>query len=307
MTKIKIGGLVSFLLFLSLILGVTEGFAASSSNSTLSSSCSSSFNGQGTTISSAGGTDSADITSSTSTCSWNVTSDSSWLSILSGGKGNGTLQYSASVNTGIYPRVGRLLLPNSPFSVTQSGTETYFMAAKWGSFGSGDGQFSSPQGISIDSYGFVYIVDSGNNRIQKFDSIGNFVTKWGAAGSGDGQFSAPQGIAIDAHGFVYIVDGGNNRIQKFDANGNFIAKWGTAGSGDGQFNAPFGIAAGPTGFIFVSDTGNNRIQKFDSNGNFIYWWVPQNGAEGLTDNCQHIVDKKSCHDIVDNRLFLTTS
>jgi hypothetical protein len=40
--------------------------------------------------------------------------------------------------------------------------------AKWGSLGSGDGQFSNPQGMAIDAQGNVYVADSGNNRIQKF-------------------------------------------------------------------------------------------------------------------------------------------
>lgn len=44
----------------------------------------------------------------------------------------------------------------------------YKFAAKWGSYGSGDGQFISPQGIAVDSLGNVYVADTGNHRIQKF-------------------------------------------------------------------------------------------------------------------------------------------
>ena len=54
-----------------------------------------------------------------------------------------------------------------------------------------------------------------NNRIQKFDSSGNFITKWGSNGSGDGQFNGPQGVAVDGSGNVYVVDAYNHRIQKF--------------------------------------------------------------------------------------------
>lgn len=54
-----------------------------------------------------------------------------------------------------------------------------------------------------------------NNRIQKFDSNGNFITKWGSTGNGDGQFESPIGITVDPKGIVYVVDGGNSRVQYF--------------------------------------------------------------------------------------------
>ena len=50
---------------------------------------------------------------------------------------------------------------------------------QWGSEGGGDGQFYDSQGIAIDSSGNVYVADSGNNRIQKFDSNGDFHNEMG--------------------------------------------------------------------------------------------------------------------------------
>jgi hypothetical protein len=47
---------------------------------------------------------------------------------------------------------------------------------KWGSTGSGDGQFVNPAlGVASDSSNNIYLADWGNNRIQKFDSNGNFI------------------------------------------------------------------------------------------------------------------------------------
>src|SRR5437870_8169714 len=59
---------------------------------------------------------------------------------------------------------------------------------KWGSFGSGDGQFNQPRGVAVDGSGNVFVDDTGNNRIQKFTNTGTFVTKWGSFGGGNGQF-----------------------------------------------------------------------------------------------------------------------
>jgi DNA-binding beta-propeller fold protein YncE len=55
----------------------------------------------------------------------------------------------------------------------------------------------------------------GNDRIQKFDSNGNFITKWGFYGTSDGQFDRPEGIAIDSSGNVYVADYWSHRIQVF--------------------------------------------------------------------------------------------
>ncbi|CAN5649309.1 hypothetical protein BH23THE1_BH23THE1_35430 [soil metagenome] len=67
------------------------------------------------------------------------------------------------------------------------------------------------------------MVDYYNNRIQKFDSEGNFLTKWGSEGSGDGQFILPTGIAIDSTGNVYVVDYNNHRIQVFKPASNDVS------------------------------------------------------------------------------------
>ena len=40
--------------------------------------------------------------------------------------------------------------------------------------------------------GNVYVADTYNHRIKKFDSNGNFITKWGRKGTGDGQFDRPR-------------------------------------------------------------------------------------------------------------------
>ena len=70
-------------------------------------------------------------------------------------------------------------------------------------------------GIYVDQDGFVYIADSENNRIQKFDEDGNAVTWWGSTGTGDGQLMNPVSIAVDSRGYVYVVERDNSRVQLF--------------------------------------------------------------------------------------------
>src|SRR5207253_5630265 len=84
------------------------------------------------------------------------------------------------------------------------------------------GEFLYLSGVATDASGNVYVADSGNHRIQKFDANGTFLTTWGMHGSADGAFLGLGGVATDASGNVYVSDAGNNRIQKFDQGCDFL-------------------------------------------------------------------------------------
>ena len=148
----------------------------------------------------------------------------------------------------------------------------YIFVTAWGSQGKGDGEFEMPSGIEVDSAGNVYVADTGNSRIQKFDAGRASITAWGSYGSGNGQFILPYGVAVDSAGNVYVADTGNSRIQKFDAGGAFIGTWGSLGPDNGQFNYPYDVAVDSAGNVYVADTHNNRVQKFDAEGTFITTW-----------------------------------
>jgi hypothetical protein len=143
---------------------------------------------------------------------------------------------------------------------------------KWGSSGSGPGQFDIADDVAFDSQGRVFVVDKLNNRIQRFSSIGAFQLQWGSPGSGNGQFNKPVGIAIDAADNVFVAEQYGHRIQKFTVDGAFVHKWGTFGAAQGQFNEPIHIAVDAAGNVYVPDSKNHRIQKFDGNGTFLTMW-----------------------------------
>jgi sugar lactone lactonase YvrE len=132
-------------------------------------------------------------------------------------------------------------------------------------FGSSD--FRNPTGITIDSNGEIYVVDSGNSKIKKFDSNGKLLLSWGSSGTGNGQFVNPDGIVVGSN-YVYIADTGNARIQMFDKNGTFVYSWGEYGDSPGTFHTPTALAFDESGDLFVTDSGRDTIQIFDSHYTF---------------------------------------
>lgn len=157
---------------------------------------------------------------------------------------------------------------------------------KFGSFGSGNGQFGlassngGPTGIAVDSQGNIYVSDTWNYRIEKFDKDGNFVKAWGqgfdtkGVAATDQQnptgFYGPRGIFYDAKSnHIFLADTGNKRIVIFDTDGNYVSQFGTAGSGQGQFDEPVDVAVRSDGEVFVSDLNNHRVEILDQTGKYI--------------------------------------
>jgi DNA-binding beta-propeller fold protein YncE len=130
-----------------------------------------------------------------------------------------------------------------------------------GIVGTGDGQFNQPQGLAVDAFDNLYVVDTYNDRVQVFDDA-IFLRKWGSTGSGSGEFNSPAGVAIDSAGSVYVACGNQDRVQKFDPYGTYLAEWGTQGTSDGQFYAAQGVAISAAGDIYVTDTVLDCVQRF---------------------------------------------
>jgi hypothetical protein len=111
----------------------------------------------------------------------------------------------------------------------------------------GVGQFSSPQGIAVDSGGNVYVLDPPARRVQKFSPTGQFLLMFGGA--------------------VNKTTGANVCIKADFEAGN-VCGAGTTGSVAGQFGAVQAVGdyidVDPADHVYVGDVG--RIQRFDTGG-----------------------------------------
>lgn len=147
------------------------------------------------------------------------------------------------------------------------------------------GNLTGPRGVAVGADGSVYVADTGNSRIVRFNNEGEVLASWGSRSpSGQnspapGTFTEPWGVAVDSQGNVFVADTWNHRVQKFDAVGQFLLAWGRPGQtedGPDRLWGPRGLVVSPEGQVYVTDTGNKRVVVFDSNGRFLFAF----GAEG---------------------------
>ena len=165
------------------------------------------------------------------------------------------------------PTTGNVTETRSPAGNSET-IYPFAFSSVFGSEGTGNGQFKHPAGSAIDAAGNVWVVDEGNNRIEKLSPSGAFIAAYGKEGTGELQFHSPWGIAINqSTGNVYVADKGNNRIEELTSSDAFVAAFGTSGSG--TLKEPTGVAVDSEGHVWVSDWGHNRLVEFSAEGVFI--------------------------------------
>jgi sugar lactone lactonase YvrE/predicted secreted protein len=148
-------------------------------------------------------------------------------------------------------------------------------AGKCGSGGySGDGkpavgaQLSEPAGLAFDSFGNLYIGDSGNRVVREVSTVGTISTVVGPA-----QFAAPSNLAMDASANLYISDSAANRVFQYSLKTSVLSNYAGTGAvtgayaGDGgaaakaRLNYPAGLAVDPSGNLYIADSGNYRLRE----------------------------------------------
>jgi hypothetical protein len=151
-------------------------------------------------------------------------------------------------------------------------------------------KMSFPFGVFVDSGGRLWVGETGNNRVLRFDNAAtkaNGANADGVLGQADFTSSAsattqsrmnnPRNTIVDSAGQLWVADQGNNRVLRFDnaatkANGaNADAVLGqadftssTAATTQNGMKQPGGVAVTSSGTLFVGDGDNNRVLRFDN-------------------------------------------
>jgi DNA-binding beta-propeller fold protein YncE len=206
-----------------------------------------------------------------------------------GTRGSGTDQFIKPWDLVFDPTQNRLLVvdtDNNRIVSLNPATGAWNGVLPGISKGSGIGEVSQPEGITVDSTGDIWLADTGNNRIEELPSAGGSpLQMFGTYGtSGNTALNAPQGLAFDSTGLLYVADANNNRIQVLQPAATSGINTTPAYQGD-IFNAagvapmyPAGGGADSAGTMWIADSGGSRIDEITSGGTLSYV-TPSSGTQ----------------------------
>lgn len=174
-----------------------------------------------------------------------------------GGRGNGT--FGLREPSGVASRGNSLYIADTwngrILAFTLDGV---FKAAVPGLYG--------PRGVAVGPDGRVWVTDTGNSRVIRYDAGLEQLAIIGKPGKGPGEFSSPVGIAAGPSGNVYVADTGNHRIQVLDSSGRFVKSLSFPGW-NGSVEAHLEVDLDET--LFVTDATVNQVVVMDSSGQLI--------------------------------------
>jgi sugar lactone lactonase YvrE len=131
-------------------------------------------------------------------------------------------------------------------------------AGTFGTQGSGSLQFDLPDGIAVDSAGYVYVDDFNNGRVQKIWFDGVNATLIAILGAPVDNIGHPRGVYADPGGTTVYITSDNGLVYRYDGGGSAYSLTASFGSG---LNAPIGVMK-IGNIIYVVDNGNNQLVYF---------------------------------------------
>ncbi len=140
------------------------------------------------------------------------------------------------------------------------------------------GLFYGPRDIAVTD-DEIYVVDTGNERVQVFGLDGTFRRAFGGTGREPGQLLEPVGIAIDQDDRIYVADSGNARISVFAADGTPLEQWPVDAWTSYSYFEPY-LAFDQDGNLYATSSLSGSVEVFDPTGLWIDS-IQQVGSESL--------------------------
>ncbi len=119
--------------------------------------------------------------------------------------------------------------------------------------------------------GNLYIVETGRNRLLKYDKSGRRIETLGSRGIGDYGFDRPRSVDATNGMRIYVADTNNNRVQLFDRRHQFIGSLRAPerqGISAVHFS-PLFVTVNKFGETFVYDSDSENIIRYNEQGRFV--------------------------------------
>lgn len=175
------------------------------------------------------------------------------------------------------------------------------------SAGTGATKMREPHGLAFSPSGRLWVADSGNHRILRFDNawakpdgapadgmLGQTAFGVQTSGTGNAKLNFPCGVYLEPNGILWVADTSNNRVLRFDSAHSKPmggAADGVLGQNGFAANAPqttarymskpTSVTVGSQGRLWVMDANNNRVLRFE-NAAAKPNWAPADGVLGQT-------------------------
>lgn len=131
-----------------------------------------------------------------------------------------------------------------------------------GGYGWEEGRFDSPSDISVHQGFYVYVLDQGNRRVQRFKLDGDYID----VPIGEDEAGTPIGIDVGIGGEMLLVDADAEIVRVYSQFGEELEPVGEFGSAEGQLVSPIDVCVGPSRQIAVADRGRRTVEIFDEFG-----------------------------------------
>ncbi len=234
--------------------------------------------------------------------------------------GTHTVYYTAVDNAGNQEEIHTVLMYVNPIMPDVKLIPFLEFVSEFGRQGANPGEFNRPSDIDSDILGNVYVSDTENKRIQKFDKDHNYISSWSILQFPD--WTVPQGIGVSPDNKIGVATTMYGKVQIFNQSGMFLRQTGPDWPNDAVFdkagNMYIGHEWGPgqkiskysdggqllktwttdASYRLAIDSNDNiyaigigdksKVQKFDNEGNLLIEWGKLGNLSGEFDDLRGI-------------------
>ncbi len=134
----------------------------------------------------------------------------------------------------------------------------------------GHENYTSPQGVVVDSQGCIYVSGGPKSSMQKYSPSGELLSRWYTAG--DPNHAFPMYLAVDSQGCTYVTDWFQRCVHKYGTDGSFIRDFAKSMNKMNTRTDPVGICIDGHDNIYVTGAFYNTVYKYNTAGTLLAKW-----------------------------------